>query len=112
MLTPVSFRVGTVGQLLVRSGPHVTSRRKSPELTNGAQPLESATACTCPPSTAALVSAPPLNGTWTHLMPCSLAICSMVMCKLVPAPGVPYLILPGFALASAIRSWNVFHCES
>jgi hypothetical protein len=34
------------------------------------------------------------------------------MCRVVPAPGVPYVTLPGFALAWAMSSWNVFQGES
>jgi len=74
---------------LVRAAPHVTSSRNRPALTSGAHPLESATAWMCPPSSAFIDSALPLNGTWVHLMPRLFAICSMVMWRLVPAPGVP-----------------------
>src|SRR3954464_11838885 len=86
MLIPLSFSVGTSGQFLVRSAPHVTSRRNLPALTSSAQPVESAVASMCPPNVAFMLSAPPLNGTCVHLMPLSLAICSMVMCRLEPAP--------------------------
>ena len=86
---PMSRKVGTLGQFLVRAAPHVTSSRNRPALTSGAHPLESATAWMCPPSSAFIDSALPLNGTWVHLMPRLFAICSMVMWRLVPAPGVP-----------------------
>ena len=59
MSMPVSFRVGTAGQFLVRVAPQVTSRRNSPEFTSGAQPVESAIAWIWPPSSAAMVSAFP-----------------------------------------------------
>src|SRR4026208_1982547 len=105
---PSSFRFGTSGQFLVRSPPQVTSNRKSPESTSARQPVESATASTCPPRSAALVSAAPLNGTCVHFAPVCLAICSTPVCRLVPVPGVPYLILPGLALAYSTSSLNVF----
>ena len=89
MSMPISRKVGTVGQFLVRAAPQVTSSRNWPALTSCAQPLESATAWMWPPSSAFIASALPLKGTWVHLMPCCLAICSIVMCRLVPAPGVP-----------------------
>jgi hypothetical protein len=33
----------------------------------------------------------------------------MVMCSVVPAPGVAYVTVPGFAFACATNSCHVFH---
>ena len=86
---PTSRKVGASGQFLLRAAVHRTSSRSCPAFTSDAQPVASATASTCPPSKAPVVSDVPLKGTCVHLMPCCFAICSMVMCRLVPAPGVP-----------------------
>ena len=69
MSMPMSRKVGTLGQFLVRAAPQVTSSRNLPEFTNCAQPLESAIALMWPPSSALVASALPLNGTCVHLMP-------------------------------------------
>ena len=89
MSKPRSFRVGTSGQFLVRFSVHTHSRRSWPASTSGFQPVESACRTVCLPSTAALVSAPPLKGTMVHLIPAWAAMRSMPICSDVPAPGVP-----------------------
>src|SRR5262249_24789698 len=62
MSMPISRNVGTSGQFLVRAAPHVTSSRNRPALTNGAHPLESATAWICPPPFDALPLCDLLHG--------------------------------------------------
>ena len=83
MATPLSFNVGTSGQLLLRL-IQIASRHSCPLLTGGAQPLSSATALMWPPSSELVDSDVPRNGTCVYWMPRSLAICSMVRCKVVP----------------------------
>ena len=59
-------RVGPGLAALLRS--RCTSRRTWPASTSGFQPVHARPQpSTCPPSTAALVSAPPLKGTWVQL---------------------------------------------
>ena len=60
MFSPSSLRVGASGNLGSRFSPQVLSTRSLPDSTNGANPVESAAAMTCPPTMACARSALPL----------------------------------------------------
>ena len=67
-------------------------------------PSEYAPPSTCPPSSAVMPGAPPLNGTMVMPAPVSELIISMLRCPTEPVPTDPARTLPGCFLANSTIS--------
>ena len=61
-----------------------------------------------PPTAALIAGPPPWKGAWTMSTFAASLNISPITWWVVPAPGVPYAIVPGFSRASATSSASVF----
>src|SRR3990172_2371580 len=102
---PDSANVGTSGSSGERFGPVRASATSRFECTNGStEEMPANIICDSPDNTATPAGPPPLYGMWATLMPAVVLNNSATRDRLLPVPPDAYLISPGSALASPIRS--------